>query len=129
MAVVTVVKARPVLVPGYEVNDKYMPAVDVVAGDLLVYTGVITNGLPVMTVAPTTGITEADGIALQNAYTGEEAASCGIQGEMDGFSGLTPGAPIYPSVATAGKMNTTAISGATIRIKAVRASRIRYSFV
>lgn len=127
MAAITVVKARPCSPAGYEVVDKTTAAlpllVDVVAGDEL------TLGSTGWGLAPITGITEADGIALQPGYAGQVGFDVGIHGEMDGFSGLTPGAPLYPSVATAGKLNTTAIAGATVRVKAVRPTRIRYCYV
>jgi hypothetical protein len=129
MAAVTRVKARPVTPVGYEVVDRCVLSEDVTAGDLLKYTGATTNGQPVMSKAPTAGITEADGIALQNGYSGQAGFDVGIQGEMDGFSGLTPGNPLYPSTATAGSIDTTAIAGATVRIKAVRTTRIRFCFV
>ena len=129
MAAVTRVKARPVTPVGYEVVDKVALSEDVVAGDELVYTGTTTNGFPVMGEAPITGITEAHGIALQNGFLGQEGFDVGIQGEMDGFSGLVPGAPLYPSTATAGSLDTTPIAAATVRVRAVKTTRIRYNYV
>lgn len=126
MAAVTRVKARPCTPTGYEVVDKCALAADVVAGDLLKYTGAMSNGLAVMGKAAA-GATEADGIALQDGYTGQAGFSVGIQGEMDGWSGMTPGTALYPSGAVAGGLDTTA-AGA-IRVKAATATRIRYSFV
>ena len=126
MAAVTRVKARPCTPVGYEVVDKCALAADVVAGDLLKYTGASSDGLAVMTKAAA-GATEADGIALQDGYSGQAGFSVGIQGEMDGFSGMTPGAALYPSASVAGGLDTTA-AGA-IRVKAVRPTRIRYNFV
>lgn len=140
MAAITVTRARPVSPPGYEVNDKCVLASDVVAGDQLVYTGTVTDGLPVMDLAATAAV-EADAIALQNGYTGQRGFSVGIQGEMDGFSGLTAGAPLYPSTATAGKLDTTATISynaattpavavpAPAKVKAVSATRIRYNYL
>jgi hypothetical protein len=122
MAAVTRSKARPCTPVGYEVVDKGTLTEDVTAGDLL------TLGASGWAKAATSGITEAMGIALQNGYSGQAGFSVGIQGEMDGFSGMTPGAALYPSTGTAGGLDTTAIAGATVRIRAVTASRIRYNF-
>lgn len=140
MAAVTRVKGRPCAPVGYEVNDTgafAAAAGTVLAGDLLV----ITNEVPpaghekVWGKAPA-GATAAHGIALMDGYAGG-TASVGIQGEMDGFSGMTPGAAAYPSATVAGGLDTTAPTyvattppvPALPLIRAVTASRIRFSFV
>lgn len=123
MAAITRVKGRPVTPVGYEVNDKGTLTEDVTAGDLL------KNGSSGWSKAPITGITEADGIALQDGYSGQSGFSIGIHGEMDGFSGMTPGTSLYPSTATAGGLDTTAITGAAVRVKARTATRIAFNFV
>lgn len=120
MAAVTRVKGRPCTPAGYEVNDKGTLTEAVNAGDLL------KNGASGWSKAAA-GATEADGIALQDGYSGQSGFSIGIQGEMDGFSGMTPGTALYPSGSVAGGLDTTA-AGA-IRVKAVSATRIRYSFI
>lgn len=120
MAAVTRVKARPCTPVGYEVVDKGVLTADVVAGDLL------KNGASGWAKAAA-GATEADGIALQDGYAGQAGFSVGIQGEMDGWSGMTPGTALYPSGSVAGGLDTTA-AGA-IRVKAATATRIRYNFV
>jgi hypothetical protein len=126
MAAATRVKARPCTPVGYEVVDKVELTADVVAGDLMKYSGASNDGQSKAGLAAA-GATEADGIALQDGYAGQRGFSMGIQGEMDGFSGLTPGQALYPSAAVAGGLDTTA-AGA-IRVKSVRTTRIRYSFV
>lgn len=140
MAAVTKVKARNCTPVGYEVNDVCVLSEAVTAGDLLVFTGAITNGMPVMSKAPTT-VTEAHGIATKDGFAGQQGFDFGIQGEMDGFANLTPGAPLYPSGSVAGGIDTTAPTyytaattpavnvPATPRIRAISASRIRFSFV
>lgn len=130
MAAVTKGTLRPVLVPGYEVNDKGQAKVAIAKGDLLVMTADAPgNGFErVWDKAPISGITEAHAIALMDARAGG-IVSAGIQGEMDGFTGLTVGAPLYPSTATAGGIDTTAIASSTVRMRAVTAGRVRYSFV
>lgn len=130
MAAVTKGTLRPVLVPGYEVNDKGQAKVAITKGDLLVMTADTPgNGFErVWDKAPITGITEAHAIALMDAKVGG-IVSAGIQGEMDGFTGLATGTPLYPSTAVLGGLDTTAIAAATVRIRAVTTARIRYSFV
>ncbi|HVL41282.1 MAG TPA: hypothetical protein VM348_03930 [Brevundimonas sp.] len=141
MAAVTRVKARPVSPPGYEVNDKGKAAVAITAGDLLIITDATPgNGYEkVWDLAPTT-TDNAHGIALMDAKAGL-IVSVGIQGEMDGFSGMTPGDPLYPSGDVAGGIDTTAPEyygaattpevsvPAQADIRAISATRIRYSFV
>lgn len=135
MAAVTRVKARPCSPPAYEVVESAAVLTEaVVAGDLLIL------GAAGWSKATTT-TDNAHGIALQDGYAGQRDASIGIQGEMDGFSGMTPGAPLYPSTAVAGGIDTVApeFYGAATTpavsvpaqadIRAVSASRIRYSFV
>lgn len=126
MAAIVRVKARPCTPVGYEVVDKVALSVDVVAGDLLEATGAMSGGLPIMAKAAA-GALDVDGIALQDGYAGQAGFSMGLHGEMDGFSGLTPGTPLYPSGAVAGGIDTTAAG--IIRIKAVTTGRIRYTFI
>lgn len=128
MAAVTRVKSRPTTVVGYEVNDKGSAAEALTAGDLLKITGATANDAPVWSRLPA-GQTEADGIALQDFYAGQAGISVGIHGEMAGFSGLTPGAPLYPSATVAGGLDTSAVAGSTIRVKARTATSIRFCFV
>ena len=130
------VKARPVSPPGYEVNDKGQAAVDLTAGQLLIITNATPNaGFEKVWDKATTSTTTAHGIALMDAKAGG-IVSVGIQGEMDGFSGMTPGAPIFPSGSTAGGLDTTAPTAfattpavtATPDVRAISATRIRYRF-
>jgi hypothetical protein len=101
MTAVTRVKARPCAPAGYEVNDKGVAVEAWVAGDLLV------NGASGWSKAPT-GTLEAHGIGLQAAYAGQANCSIGIQGEMDGFSEMTPGTALWPSASVAGGLDTDA---------------------
>ena len=128
MAAVTRIKARPISVPGYEVNDKGKANEAMVAGDLLVISGATANDAPVWSKAAA-GAAEAHGIALQDFYAGQEGISVGIQGEMAGFSGMAPGAPLYPSATVAGGIDTTQPAGAVARLRARTATTLRYSFV
>ncbi|OJW05787.1 MAG: hypothetical protein BGO39_05005 [Chloroflexi bacterium 54-19] len=138
MAAVTRVKARPVTPVGYEVNDKGTLTEDVIAGDQLVISGEVAN-VKQWSKCPTTA-KEADGIALTDGFNGG-VADVGIQGEMDGFSGMTPSTPLYPSGTTTGGLDTTAptfYSAATTpavavpapaRVKAIGATRIRFNYL
>lgn len=127
MAQVTVNRARPCTPAGYEVVDRCVLAEDVEAGDLLVYTGAMEGGLPVMEKAAASA-TVVHGIALKPGYSGEAGFDVGIQGEMDGFSGLTSGTPLYAS-STSGKLDTTQPTGAETQVRAVRPGRIRFTFI
>jgi hypothetical protein len=122
MAAVTRVKGRPCTPVGYEVVDKGKLTEDVSAGELL------TLGTTGWRKA-VAGTAEAHGIALQNGYAGQSGFSVGVQGEMDGFSGMTPGAALFPSATVAGGLDTTQPGGAVTRVRAVTATRVRYSFV
>lgn len=122
MAAVTRNKAIFVSPPGYEVNDAGTLTEDVTAGDLL------TNGATGWSKAAA-GVAEAHGIALTDGYSGQANFDIGIHGEMDGFSGMTPGASLYPSGAVAGGLDTTQPAGAVTRVRASTDTRIRYSFV
>jgi hypothetical protein len=101
MSAIVRVKARPCTPVGYEVVDKGTLVEAVVAGDLL------TNGASGWSKAAT-GTVEAHGIALQDGYATQSGFSVGIQGEMDGFSGMTPGTALYPSASVAGGLDTSA---------------------
>lgn len=128
MAAPTRVKVRNVTVVAYEVNDKVQLAVDVEPGDQLQYTGATSRGQSVMTKLPIDAL-EADGIALRKGYAGERGFDVGLHGEMDGFSGLVPGTPYFPSGAIAGGLDSTVVVDATIRVKAVKTTRIRFCYV
>ena len=128
---------RPVSPPGYEVNDKGQAAVDLVAGDLLIITNATPgNGFERVWDKALVSTDNAHGIALMDAKVGA-ITSVGIQGEMDGFSGMTPGAPLYPSTSVAGGLDTTAPDYAATtpavpsipNVRAITVTRIRYNFV
>ncbi len=121
MAPVTVVEAHPVTPAGYEFNTVGRVTEAVTRGDQL------KNGASGWSKLPA-GATEADGIALVNGYAGQ-TIGIGLHGEMDGFSGLTPGTPLYPSASVAGGLDTTVVAGAAIRVKADTDTRIRYNYV
>lgn len=126
MAAVTKGTLHPVSPPGYEVNDKGQAAAAIAKGDLLVITSATPgNGFEkVWDKAPTSTVDPA-GIALMDATAGG-MVSVGVHGEMDGYSGLTRGARLYPSASVAGGIDTTALAGTIVIVRAVTATRIRY---
>ena len=128
MAAVTRVAPLPVTVVGYEVIDRGMSTEVIAKADL------ITIGASGISKCAA-GATECHGIALKGVTAANMLVEYGVQGEMDGFSGLTPGASLYPSASVAGGLDTTVVSYGTTpavptptRIRAVTATRIRYNF-
>lgn len=131
MAAVTRVKARPCTPVGYEyVAPPGVAGEDLTAGDLVTLTA---TGW----VKTTAGSVESQGIALKDYYNGQRGIDIGKIGEMDGFSGLTAGAGLYPSGTVAGGLDTTAPTLAATtpavpaqpHVRALSASRIFYNFV
>jgi hypothetical protein len=136
MAAVVRVKPRHVAPVGYEWIDVCELVEDVLAGDLLQFTGVVNDNMTLMRKLPAGANAEPDGVALKDGFAGQRGLDYGIHCEMDGFSGLIPGALIYSSSAVAGGQDTTP-NGATpaaaappvsygLAGKAVRATRIRF---
>jgi hypothetical protein len=129
MAAVTVGTLHPVSPPGYELNDKGQAAVALTKGQLLIITTATAgSGFDKVWDKCTAGALEPHGIALMDAAAGG-LVSVGIQGEMDGFTGLTQGAALYPSGSVAGGIDTSLPAGAPTRIRAVTATRIRYNLI
>jgi len=134
MAVVTEGDLRVVTPPGEGRVRKGVAAEDLLRGQLLVQdnTG--------YSVAPTNTIV-AHGICLKDAVAGQENVDVGVQGEMDGYVGLTEGAPLYPSGTTAGAIDDSAPTyyaaattpavavPAPANIRAISDTRISFSFV
>jgi hypothetical protein len=141
MAAVTRVLARPVSPPGYEVNDKAQAAAALTAGDLVSITSAtpargfdkVVDLLPTAD-APTDKKTY---VVLMDCPAGG-VANISDDCEMDGWSGMTPGNPLYPSGSAAGGIDTSAptfySAGTTpavavparARMWALTATRIRF---
>lgn len=124
MAAVTKVKPRFVSPVGYEEIDVCELLEDVEAGDLLQFTGDMSDGQAVMQLVPANATEQVDGVALQTGFAGQRGFDFGIVFEMDGFSGLAPGDLVYADAAVAGGLNTTA-NGDPVG-KCVRGTRIRF---
>lgn len=120
MAAVTRVKARPCMPVGAEVvSPGATVTVAVVAGDLL---ELVAAGWQLSTAA---NPARKRGFAAQDYYAGQKDCSIIWSGEMDGFSGLVVGDPLYP--AAAGGLETVAVVGFTGLVHAVTASRIAFT--
>ena len=114
-------KVRPCVPVGYEVvSDVRVVTENVTAGDLLILG---PNGW-----SRSTNATPANkrGFAAQDYAAGRADCSIFTSGELDGFTGLVPGDPLYPS-ATAGAIDTTALAGFVGLIHAVSATRIAFT--
>lgn len=107
MPAVTRDVARVCTPVGYEFVDKGTAVEAMTAGDQ------VTLGASGWSKAPA-GTIEADGIALKDYYAGQRGCDFGIHGEMDGFSGMTPGTKLYPSASVAGGLDTTAAAASSI---------------
>lgn len=119
MAVATRVKARPCMPVGYEVVMRGTVSVAVVAGDLLVLSA---TGWALSTAA---NPTFKRGFAAQDYAAGRADCSIITTGEMDGWSGMTPGVPLFP--AAAGALEDVAVVGFTGLLHAVSATRIAFT--
>lgn len=107
MAAVTRVKPRHVAPVGYEWIDTCELTEDVVAGDLLEFTGVMNDNMPLMRKLPAGANAEPDGVALKDGFAGQRGFDYGIHSEMDGFSGGTPGDSVYSSASVSGGLDTS----------------------
>lgn len=137
MAAVTRVDVAFVSPPGMEGIDRGFATEAIVRGDPVVISGAAPSRLYDCSVSKATG-NEAHGIAIKDKQTGG-LCEFAFFGEIDGFSGLTPGAPLSvvagnldtdPPVIT----GTTATGGASshqpyAQLRAVNASRIRVNLV
>ena len=120
MAVVTRVKARPCMAVGYEVVSNVRVVTEAVtAGDLLVL------GAAGWSKSTAANPANKRGFAAQDYYAGQRDCSIITTGEMDGWSGMTRGVPLYP--AAAGALETVAVAGFTGLIHADSASRISFT--
>ena len=127
MAAITRVAPLHVSPTAYEVIDKGTATEDIAVSDQIIIVAGGTASHPRISKC-TAGAIECHGICLKTTKA-EQLIEYGVQGEMDGFSGLTPGAALYPSAGTAGVIDTTVTATPITRVRAVTTTRIRYSFV
>ena len=106
MAQVTLGTVRFVSPPGYEVVRTGTTTEDIDAGELCTLG---SSGWS-LAAAGSSG-DDIAGIALQDFYSGQGGADFLVHGELDGFSGLTPGALLYPSESVAGGIQDTPAIG------------------
>jgi hypothetical protein len=106
--------------PGYEVVSTAATVTEAVqAGDLLIL------GASGWSRSPNTTPAAKHGFAAQNYAAGQTNCSILFHGEMDGWTGLTPGAPLYPGVT--GGLDDAAVTGFTGLIHALSATRIGFT--
>lgn len=125
---------RPVTPVGYEVVVSGRANEALTRGQALIQTATGWSRAPA-------GAADFHGVAMQDYYAGQGGISVLKQGEFDGYTGLTPGAPVYVSPTVAGGLDTTATifySAATTpavavpstpRARAVGATRIYFNCV
>lgn len=70
----------------------------------------------------------ADGMAMKYGVAGARGFDILVIGEMDGYTGLTTGARLYPDAAANGELNTTAVVGFNAMVKVLRPSRIQVNY-
>ena len=122
MAAVTKVRPTQVSPVGYEVVDTGVANEAIGRGDAVIRNATGWSKAPVNT-------TDPHGLAMQDYYLGQGGCDFLIQGEMDGYSGLTPGDPIHVSGTVAGGLDTTPPASAVTRMRATTATRIRINAV
>lgn len=109
-------------VPGYEVVRAGVATEDIPAGSAVIQTA---SG---WSIAPASS-TDFHGVAIQSYYAGQGGCSFLIQGEYDGFSGLTPGANVFVSTTVAGGWADAGAASSIVRARAVTPTRISISCV
>lgn len=120
MATITRVKARPTMPVGYEVVHPVKIVTEaVVAGDLLILGA---NG---WSLSPVTTPGAKHGFAAQDYYAGQKNCSILTEGEMDGWSGMTAGTPLFPGAT--GTLVDVALAGFVGMIHASSATAITFS--
>jgi len=110
----------PCMPPGYEVVSTAATVTEnVAAGDLLML------GAAGWSRSPATTPAAKRGFAAQSYVAGQSNCSILFHGEMDGWTGLTPGAPLYPGAT--GGLDDAAVAGFTGLIHALSATRIGFT--
>ena len=127
MAAVTKGTLRVVTPAAMLDTDRGQAATDLNIGDLLVITSTApgTGHERVYALAPVS-TTQAHGVCLKSCKAGDSVSVGVDMVEIDGYSGLTAGAPLYTSASVAGGLDTTAVTSTTHVIRAVSATRVRF---
>lgn len=125
MAAISKVAPKLVSPVGYE-NVFYAYASEALeAGDVVVITSDAAPG-GFECVVEEAGAAVGHGIAVKDAGVGGRA-EIAWRGEMDGFAGLTPGAPL--TIASGAIDNTAPGEGISTSIRAVSPTRIRFDLI
>ena len=120
MAEVTLLKGRYVTIPGYEVVRKGVATETLKAGEAVVQSAAGFSKAPANAL-------DVHAVAIQDYYAGQDDCSFMIHGEMEGFSGLTPGAALHASTTVAGGWADAGASGSIARARAVSPTRISFT--
>lgn len=92
---------------------------DVAAGDLLV------RGANGWSIGDATVPANKRGFAAMNYKAGDNHCSIFTHGQMSGWTGLTPGTPLYPGAA--GGLDTVAVTGFTGLIHAISTDAVEFT--
>lgn len=122
MAELTLIKGKYNTVPGYEVVRRGVATEALTAGSAVVQSATGWSKAPA-------GSTDFHGVAIQDYIAGQGGCDFLIQGEYDGFSGLTPGANVFVSTTVAGGWADAGGEGAVTRARAVTPTRISVNCV
>lgn len=109
---------RNVTPVAYEYYDKGTATEAIAVGDLVSITSSGVSKAAASTTAPS-------GICIKDAIAGG-VVEFARQGELDGFTGMTPGARLYPSASVAGGIDTSSLASTVCLIEAVTATRIYF---
>lgn len=129
MAAITAVDPILVSPVGYESAQHGYAGDDFEAGDLVIISGSAPDARWDCNYEPASGAT-AHGIVLRDCAEGG-TVDVAYEGEMDGFSGLTAGAPlsvVSGAIDSAAPTQADTDPAITYTIRAVSATRIRFRF-
>lgn len=127
MAAITKVDPTLISPVGYETVQHGYATVDLAKGDLAVFTtGAPSHSKCAFAKAASDG-TDACGVVLKNVKAGG-IAEVAYRGEIGGYSGLTPNAPLTIAAGVIDSTAPVAATVATYMIRAVNATTIRVTF-
>lgn len=109
---------RNVTPTAYEFYDRGTATEDILAGQLVKIGAAGVSLAAGGQVAPS-------GMAIAPAAAGE-VVEFGRQCEIDGFTGMTPGARLYASASVAGNLDDAALAGFVPFIEAISATRVYF---
>lgn len=112
-------RIRPTMPVGYERGQRGTVTQDVTQGDLLVL------GAAGWSLSTAADPANKRGFAAQDYVSGRADCSILTHGNLDGYTGLIAGVPLYP--AAAGALETVAVVGFTGLMHAISATEIEFT--